>query len=484
MREDRKKRDSNSLDFYDSGSNNEETSRISRVIFFLLASILVVSTIAYGAVDLWATAILAVFTGLIALLWLSDSFLNREFKFNSSILQLPLLGLLLIGCIQLLPLRNADLPGELLSIPTVSALSLEPYATRLFVVQLCIFIIFFAAMLLLLENHKRQRITVFIIVVFSSVMAFFGIIQSLTGENPNAILGMRENPDALPFATFVNRHHFAGFMNMTIGLTLGLLYGNSTKRDKRLLLLIALVLMGIALMFTGSRGGILSLLGVIAFVILANLFGAKGKENTDDEETTFFNLKRNFLLIGSGITLFLVLIGSALFFGGESEVTRGIGMMNQADVSSGRFHFWQTGWQIFLNNPIIGAGLDAFAQAFTQYDTWNGEYRPEHAHNEYLNILAEAGILGFICLVAFIFFLYKKGLRIALKSEDRFKKGAAIGALAGCTGILIHSFFDFPLRTFSNAFFFLTLAAIATLPNHAPKTYRRRSRKSRDDYEE
>jgi O-antigen ligase len=475
-------RDSNYSDSYDKDLPSEKPSRLSRAMFFLLCSILVVSTVAYGAVDPWATALLAVITGFVVLFWLADSFFKREFKFSTNVLQLPLLGLLLIGLIQLLPLRDANIPGDLLSISAVSSLSLEPYSTRLFIVQLCIFIIFLAAMLVLLEDYKRQRIAVFTIVIFSSIMAFFGIIQSLTSENPNAILGMRENPDAFPFGTFINRHHFAGFMNMTIGLTLGLLYGNSTKSDKRLLLIIALVLMGIALMFTGSRGGILSLLGVVAFVILANLTGSRTEENTDDEEVS--TLKRNFLLVGSGLLLLLVLVGSALFFGGESAVTRGIGLGNQADISNGRFHFWKTSWEIFINHPIIGAGLDAFATVFPQFDTWNGTNRLEHAHNEYLHILAEAGVLGFICLVAFIFFLYKKGLKIARNTEDKFKRGAAIGALAGCFGILIHSFFDFPLRTYSNSFFFLTLVAIATIPAHAPKLHRRRRKKTRESYNE
>lgn len=483
MRKDRKTHDSNYSESYDNNLNGEQPSRLSRAMFFLLCAVLVVSTIAYGAVDPWATALLAVIMGFVVLFWLADSFFKREFKFSSNILQLPLLGLLLIGLIQLLPLRDANISGDLISIPAVSSLSLEPYATRLFVVQLCIFIIFFAAMLVLLEDYKRQRIAVFTIIIFSSIMAFFGIIQSLTSENPNAVLGMRENPDAFPFGTFINRHHFAGFMNMTIGLTLGLLYGNSTKRDKRLLLIIALVLMGIALMFTGSRGGILSLLGVIAFVIMANLMSNRTEENTDDDETITSTLKRNFLLVGSGLLLLMVLIGSALFFGGESAVTRGIGLGNQADISNGRFHFWKTSWQIFINHPIIGAGLDAFATVFPQFDTWSGADRLEHAHNEYLHILAEAGILGFICLIAFIFFLYKKGLGIARRTEDKFKRGAAIGALAGCFGILIHSFFDFPLRTYSNSFFFLTLVAIATIPTHAPKL-RRRKKKTREGYDE
>jgi O-antigen ligase len=410
------------------------------------------------------------------LLWLADSFFSGEFIFSSSLLQIPLLGLLLIGFIQLLPLRGAGISGDLISLPAVNSLSLAPHSTLLFLVQLCVFLIFFVAVLTFLENQKRQRVMVFTIIIFGSAMAFFGIIQSLANPNPNSILGLRESV-AFPFGTFINRHHFAAFMNMTIGLTLGLLYGNSTKRDKRLLLVISLILMGIALIFTGSRGAMLSLLAVIGFVILLNIFGKKAEESIDQTETKLFGFQKSFLLAGSGLVLVVVLVCAALFFGGESWVARGIGMNNQADASNGRIHFWQTAWQIFLNNPIFGAGLDAFGVAFTRYDTWNGMYYVNQAHNEYLHILAEAGILGFICLAAFIFLLFKKSLRIIGQSEDRFRRGTAVGALAGCLGILIHSLFDFPLRTSSNAFFFLTLAALATIATYSSKPLVRRRTK-------
>jgi O-antigen ligase len=63
-------------------------------------------------------------------------------------------------------------------------------------------------------------------------------------------------------------------------------------------------------------------------------------------------------------------------------------------VTSGRSHFWGVAWQVFLANPIIGAGLDAFGVAYPKYDNWNGQFRVEQAHNDYLQILADAGILA------------------------------------------------------------------------------------------
>jgi O-antigen ligase len=152
-----------------------------------------------------------------------------------------------------------------------------------------------------------------------------------------------------------------------------------------------------------------------------------------------------------------------LFLGGDESLLRGIGLSGQADITSGRSHFWAVAFQIFLAHPILGAGLEAFGVAYTQFDSQTGLFRVEQAHNDYLQTLADAGILGFACVAAFIYLLFKESLETIGRSSDGFRKNAALGALAGCFGVLIHSFFDFPLRTPSNAFFFLILAAIATV---------------------
>ncbi|MGI9035296.1 MAG: O-antigen ligase family protein [Pyrinomonadaceae bacterium] len=456
----RQEPDPQDLEWYRESLKQKKSARVKGLIFIVLCVMLVFATVAYGAVDAWAMALLSIFACFVVLLWIADSFIEKEFRFSANPLQIPILGLILIGFIQLLPLRGAVEP-DLLSIPATYSISLDPYATRFFIILLFVNLIFFAAALNFIDSRKKLRLIVFTIIIFGSLMAFFGVIQSLASSNPNSILGIRESSGALPFATFVNRHHFAAFMNMTIGLTLGLLYGGATKKDKRLLLIIALILMGIALIFTGSRGGILSLFGVVGFVVLINILQKDGDDEFD-EKPSFF--RRNFILIGGGLALILVLFGSVLMLGGDSWLMRGVGLGGgEADISNGRTHFWFVALQIILHHPILGAGLDAFGAAFPQYDTWNGNFRVEQAHNEYLQILADAGIFGFLCVAAFIYFLFKKGLRIVRTSGDVFRKSVATGALAGCFGILIHNFFDFPLRTSSNGLFFLMLAALATI---------------------
>jgi O-antigen ligase len=210
----------------------------------------------------------------------------------------------------------------------------------------------------------------------------------------------------------------------------------------------------------------LGFIGALVFAVIAN-FMTRPAEGTRPVSIAGRQQK---IAAGAGaVALIFLIFGIVLFLGADTSLMRSIGMGGGDDVSNGRSHFWPIAIRIFLDHPLVGAGLDAFGSAFTKYDTWPGFYRVEQAHNDYLQTLADAGIVGFACVTAFIYFLFRKGLTTVTLSVDPFRRSAAVGALAGCFGILIHSFFDFPLRTPSNAFFFLMLTAIAVVhikPRH------------------
>jgi O-antigen ligase len=455
-------------DWADAAVVEHKHTRISSFIFVWICITLIFSTLAYGAVDAWAWGFLSFGAIITIILWLIEAIKHKSLKLNTNSLQIPIIALIIIGIIQLLPLRNFGISDDLLSIPAVSSLSLDPYSTRFAIIQLFIFIIFFASTLTFINDQKRLRKMGFFIIIFGTLMAFFGIIQRLSGAD--SIYGLRPSPHAIPFASFVNRHHFASFMLMTLGVTLSLLYGKALVKEKQLLGIFAAILMSLAIIFTGSRGGLLSFFGVLIFVVVAHIL------NKDETETE--NPKNKFAIIGGSFILVLVLIFGVLYLGGSDSLMRsvGIGEGLKEDFSTGRFHIWQIALQIIRDYPIFGVGLDAFGVAYTKYDTSNGSMAIFRAHNDYLQILADAGIIGFACVIGFIVLLFKKGLPIMSKSKDRFRKSLSIGSLGGCLGILIHSFFDFPLRTPSNMLFFLTLATLAVASIHYPKVIRRNPR--------
>jgi O-antigen ligase len=114
---------------------------------------------------------------------------------------------------------------------------------------------------------------------------------------------------------------------------------------------------------------------------------------------------------------------------------------------------------VIVNNLPFGAGLGAFGVAYTPFDSMSGLARVEQAHNDYLQVLADAGIVGLIIGALFVFWLFRQGIRNS-KTDNTFRRGVVVGALAGCFAIFVHSIFDFVLHTTAISVLFLTLVSL------------------------
>ena len=184
-----------------------DRTRASKAIFAVLCFLPVISTILFGGVDTIMLGFFAIVASLLILLWSIEAWKTGLFRIGSNILLLPLVGLILIGLIQLLPFGESLGSAGLLSFEAARSLSLDPFATRLFIVRLVIYLIFFAAAFAYIDSNQRAATLSVLIVVFGTLVAFFGILQRLA--NPEAIYGLRPTPQAIPFGPFINQHHFA-----------------------------------------------------------------------------------------------------------------------------------------------------------------------------------------------------------------------------------------------------------------------------------
>lgn len=438
--------------------------RLEVAIFIMLLAIPLLATIAFGTVDQSAQAIAFILISVMAILWGVHTWKTGSFHYSASLLQLPLAGLILIGFVQLLPIGGSDVPQDMLSVQPSAALSINPYVTLLFTVRLLFYAVFFAAALTFVRSAKRLQITVVTLLIFGPAMAMIGITQRLA--DPDKIYGIREAFQAIPFGSFINQHHFAALMVMISGIAFGLLASGGVKKDKRPLIWIGLVIMLLAIIFTSSRGAIISYVGVAAFVFLStSALRKRGERDAADPRSRK-------LTVFAGATAFIVVVvGLAMFMGVGDKYLRGFGENSaDADVTNGRMHFWDIGVKIFLDSPVIGSGHDTYGIAFSRYDTWKGVYRLENTHNDYLQALSDSGILGFLCVAAFIVLLFRNSLKVIFGRGSSLRTSVAAGALAGTLGILIHSFFDFPLRTPSNGFVFLLLVALAVAQSEKADT--------------
>jgi O-antigen ligase len=393
-------------------------------------------------------------------------------RISRNVLQLPLLGVLVLGLVQLLPLREIS-SGGATSVALINTLTLDPNSTRLVLVQLATLFIFFAATLVFVDTPHRLRVLVRTIMVFGFLLAIFGLTQSFT--SPTKVYWIRELNQSTAFGPFINRHHFAGYMELTIALPLGLLFAGAVDKEKRIIYLFIAGLMGVALVMTASRGGIISLVAEILFLTIVTAIWRKPSERRHRRSG---RLRRVAGRLGLAGALLVGLFLGVVLLGGEFSINRFIDSVNTDDPTTGRAHFWAVTLDIIKAHPVIGTGLGAFGVIYTRYDTRNGLFRLEQAHNDYLQVLSDAGIVGGVLALSFVALLFYKALSRA-RSRDDFRRGVALAALSGCFAVLVHSFFDFTLHTTSNALLFLVLAAIATIDSRvedAPP--RRRRRKS------
>ena len=413
----------------------------NKLAFFLISAVVIFTTLAYGTVHQPIIAVFYILVAVIMILWSVDGFLSGNLRYSKNLLQIPLLTAAIYGFIQIIPFGDLAESAGISGIPRT--ISLDPFATQVSALHFLALTMFFSAALVFTDSAKRLRKLVSVITIFGFVYAFFAILQAVL--SPNKIYGIYESPNGSPFGSFVNRHNFAAYLEMTLSLPLGLMFVGAVKKDKRLLYVTAIGLMGIALLLSGSRGGLVAFLAQIIFLIILT---TKSK-----------SYGQIVLKAGLAVALVAAIVAGSFFVGGESSLTRFVETAASENVTTDRSHIWSVTLDVIRENLPFGAGLGAFGVAYTPFDSFSGLERVEQAHNDYLQVLSDAGIVGLMIGGFFLFRLFREGLR-NIKTENTFRRGAVTGALAGCFAILVHSVFDFVLHTTAVSVLFLMLVSI------------------------
>lgn len=413
----------------------------SKIIFFLVCFALIFGTVAYGTVHQPVIAFFYIQIAVMLVFWAWDSFRVGELQFSRHLLQLPLYSTAIYGFIQTIPFRTINDPSGLANVPqTISA---APFETQLSSLHFLALGFFFSVLLAHFNSASRIEKIINVITIFGFVYAFFAILQSFL--SPGKIYGIYERYGAAPFGSFVSRHNFAAFMEMTIALPLGLLFAGAIKKDKRLLYVTAVALMGVALLLSGSRGGFVAFLAEILLLVFMTT-RSKGARSVA-------------IRAGLVVALLAAIVAGTFFVGGDSTLTRVAETDMTKDVTADRLHIWGITLKVIGHNLPFGSGLGAFGQAYTEFDDFTGIARVEQAHNDYLQILADLGLFGLIAGGFFLYLLFLAA-RKGLAARNHFRHAVALGAVAGIFGILVHSIFDFVLHTAAVSALFLILIAL------------------------
>lgn len=339
--------------------------------------------------------------------------------------------------------------------PAWQPLTIDPDATLTALAR-------FVALALLLIGLMRAvafmplRWIVSQLMTFGAVLGVFGIAQrAVSGGTNFLIYGFwRPGGPATSFGPFVNRNHFAGWMILTVPLAVSLAVAEMrasdgpARRDRRGWLQwlatpdanrfvycgTAILIMVTSVVLSGSRSGMAGL--VIAFVAFIALTGGQARKGAPAPR----------LLLVVGMTA--VLAAAVVWAGASRTAAR----FDQAGVEfADRLAVWRDTATVIRDFPITGTGTGSFGSAMLVYQTSGRHSIYEQAHNEYLQILAEGGLLVAIPVLVAVGVMLTT-VRRRLAEDDRGEtRWLRAGAIASLAGIAAQSMVEFSLQIPGNA---------------------------------
>ena len=364
------------------------------------------------------------------------------------------------------------------------SLSLDPESTWLAieVVALVIGMGVLTANTLHRPGHLR-RMALFL-TIFGFGLSLFGLLQYFSWNGRYFWLIEPSVTPSHPFASFVNHNHFAGFVEMIAPIPVALIITGVYQREKALLAAFAAVTMSVAIFVSLSRGGMISLAAGLMVVIVLGLARRRGGveeeewESSDDEPVVSGSHSSSGLpgrLAPVLLPLLLVAaIGTGILWIAADEVIDRVQPGGSPAVVSssldrpgeGRSAFyqnrgfiWSDTWRIIQAHWGLGVGLGAYAMAYSVYCQRDRSLLIGQAHNDYLQVLAEGGVVAGGFGLLFLGLLLRS-IRRSLAHPRRSRRALALGATGGITAMLVHSVFDFNLQLISNSALFLTLSIV------------------------
>ena len=446
-------------------------------VFYGALLLTALSAVPYGSVEAWWAAFFSAGVFALGALWALESLLARGLRLRRDelLLLLPAFALSLFSLFQTVPLaRDATAAGGVVA-PLRGAVSADPFETYNFSLRLLALVLLGALLLRFTTSRRRLTVLVLTVVCVGAASALFGIVrQWAQAAEMGFVLPSLQR--GIGYGQIISRNQFAFMMEMALGLSLGVAVSRAERYAQSIFYLSLALPMCAALILANSRGGILTMLCQLLF--LSALVAPSWSKRRDDGHSKVNAKARGFgrragsLAARAVVAVALVALVSVavVWVGGERVVsnmsTVGEELGAQTPEAATRWNtrrvdIWRATWEMFKDHPVAGVGLGGYWAAIPEYHDASGEYTPQQAHNDYLELLASGGLVGAALFVCFVFLLLRRA-RETLRGGEAFRRAACVGALAGLFGVAVHSLFDFGLHMTANAVLSVALVVIAT----------------------
>jgi O-antigen ligase/tetratricopeptide (TPR) repeat protein len=420
---------------------------------------------AFAAVHPLSLLLLSVGLGVALVLWAALLLVDRRAIVGPCPVLACIVGLAALGYWQLCPLSDATLanlapaaaelrsvlvpaePEGLIGEDAVprppATLTVDPGATRRQTIKLLAVAGLFAVVRFGLATPAAFRRFAIVCTVNGALLSVFALAQRLSCP-PNTLYWQFPSQGYV-FGPFVCRNHFPFYVNVCFGLGLGLLLGTPPFRVRRpvgemiaelgrhpatLWLIATLGLMLAASLYSLSRGGAVALAGAaIACGLLAVTAG-----------------RRSAGLAGAALAAGLAL--GLIAWLGPDALSQRLGTLGNGALEEGRSPLWERVLRLPKGHPIWGTGYGTFesVERTTRAPGDEPSLDWEHAHNDYLEVLIEGGLVQLVLVGLAIVLVYRTGIRAYYRSTDGSTGALVLGGLFGLTALAVHAFGDFGMH--------------------------------------
>ena len=403
-----------------------------RVIRVGICTLVAFAVLAHGVVEPWSEGVLEVGASLLLLVW-AWKVVTTDLDLVWNPLLWPLVGLWFVVALQ-----------------WTAGITAVPFATRIELMKYSALLALFFLCVQSYRTRSQWHGFIWFLLSLGFAVSLFGILQYFT-FNGKLYWVRVMHYGGIPFGPFVNRNHFAGLMELLIPPGVAIQVLGAERRDQLpLVTLFTLMPIG-ALFLSASRGGIVSFVAEMAFLVILIILRRREKK----------------VFVAAALTLSLAIV--LVSWLGVGRALERFAAYKGLEVSeSRRVEMLEGSLRIFLDHPVIGTGLGTLQDVFFRYDTIYDGYIVNHSHNDYAEALAETGAIGGLCCLVFLVILFRNSWKILVVEQNARNFAYHAGALVACVGLLVHATVDFNFHIPSNALIFLLQAALATavLPPH------------------
>jgi O-antigen ligase len=332
------------------------------------------------------------------------------------------------------------------------------YTARLEVIKVLTYGFLFLAILHNLNKPSFAQFLGLTLIVLATGIALYGIAQFLTGSDRVWHFIRPVAYHKRGSGTFINPNHFAGYLEMLLPLAIVFTVKGRFSHLAKVLLGYATLVIFAGLMVSVSRGAWIAT-GAALVVLFIWLMAS-----------------REYRWRGALVLFVLAGIAGAFVLRAELSGNRRDSLSELMAGENLRFQIWEPAIRIWRDHFWTGAGPGHFDYRFRQYRPVGiyrdrMQMRPDRVHNDYLNTLADWGLLGALLVAAAWAAFYWSVIRgwrqvqqaqSDLPAQRPNQAPFVMGAVLGLVAILVHSFADYNMHVPANAILAVTLMALVS----------------------